>query len=269
MISEGTQIDILMKEYATMREEVLLHFRNTKLHTRYFQLFFTAALVIIWYLFFVADVPAKDAAGKEVSDHLQDILTTIGIKKADLLLYLISALDITSYYFAFDILDSYFCVFLAAARLANIEKQINDTWGRKLLIWESEFQSHVVATFGVSRVAITLYQLLLVAGVSLLLPIYCFYRLFVSQNLTHAALSWVAIRVCLILFVWFIYAFVSDFSIKKAHALRVMDLIVTGGNWDQINKLYRLSTIGGFVLVLIISAIIWLALPSPWFGIQF
>lgn len=136
MISEGTQIDILMKEYATMREEVLLHFRNTKLHTRYFQLFFTAALVIIWYLFFVADVPAKDAAGKEVSDHLQDILTTIGIKKADLLLYLISALDITSYYFAFDILNSYFCVFLAAARLANIEKQINDTWGRKLLIWE-------------------------------------------------------------------------------------------------------------------------------------
>ena len=44
--------EILMKEYAGMREEVLLHFRNAKLHLKYSQAFIAVAAAAAWYVFF-------------------------------------------------------------------------------------------------------------------------------------------------------------------------------------------------------------------------
>jgi hypothetical protein len=218
MTSEEMRADVLMKEYASMREEVLLHFRNTKLHWRYYQVFFTAAIVIIWYLFFVSNT------------NVGTILLLLNIKQPDLLLYVVFALDLTSYYFAFDILDSYFCIFLAAACLANIEEQINAICGRTILVWESQFQAENVVRFGSSRFAITAYQLLLVFGVSAGLPIFCYLRLRQSGSLSSVAfsLSSLAIAVCVALLLWFAYTFISVFFIKRAQARRTMDDLIAG-----------------------------------------
>jgi hypothetical protein len=172
MSQDEMQVDILMKEYATMREEILLHFKNAKLHLKHFQAYVAASFAIASYLFFSAD------AGRVTA-----ITNAIGIAEPDLVFFVVFALNIVSYYFAFDILDSYFCIYLAGARAANIECQINGITNQKLLIWESEFQSKVVAKLGTSRVLITVYQLVLVGFVGVALPLICYSQLEVVREL--------------------------------------------------------------------------------------
>src|SRR5437660_8928583 len=104
-----------------MREELLLQVRNTKLHRKHASAFVAAALALAWYGFLI---PGAAAEGLAKTLHLQ---------QGDLTLLLVFALDIVSFYFAFDILDSYYCLFLAAARLASIEKQINQVIGQRLM----------------------------------------------------------------------------------------------------------------------------------------
>jgi hypothetical protein len=209
MTIEEMQTDILMKEYASMREEVLLHFKNAKLHLKHFQGF-------IWYVFFASE-----------SGRLQEvIITAIGITRADLVLFIVFALNMVSYYFAFDILDSYFCIFLAAARLANIEEQINKMWRRNLLVWESMFQKDKVAIFGASRVAITVYQLMLVGIISLVLPFLCYLRLITSDNLSRPSLGWIAIGLGVAAFLWFLYAVYDVFVFRRTESRSVIDKMV-------------------------------------------
>jgi hypothetical protein len=113
IIADEASIEILMKKYALLREEVLFHFKNAKLHIKHFQWFIAGCVAIGVYLIFPTD-----------SRQVNGVITVIGITTDDLFLYVVWALSVLSYYFAFDILDSYFCMFLAGARLANIEEQI-------------------------------------------------------------------------------------------------------------------------------------------------
>ena len=197
------ETDILMREYATFRDEVLLHFKNTKLHTRYFQAFFAAGLAVAWYAFFLAK-----------PEQLSEALESAKINRADLLLYIFFALDVTSYYFAFDILDSYYCTFLAANQIANVEKRINKIFGKNVLIWESEFQPKPIIRFGSSRLTITIYQLSLVAVVSAAFPLYCYDQLSQSGAVTQLLMLKVANWFCVISFVWFVICFVETFFFK-------------------------------------------------------
>lgn len=230
MGGDQVQIDILMKDYATMRDEVLLHFRNTKLHLKHFQAFMAAGLAVTWYLFFVAD-----------PKRLQEFVTAIGIGRGDLILYITFGLDIISYYFAFDILDSYYCIFLAAARLSNIEDQINGTWGRRLLVWE-KFQQEPFAIFGGSRVAISAYQLFLIAVVSLAIPLICYVVLSTVDvnNLKHRGWLWVAVIFCIGAFLWFLYAFYDVFAFRRKESLHVIAQVVAGAKVETKSPLARL-----------------------------
>jgi hypothetical protein len=217
MTSDDMQIDILMKEYASMKEEAMFHFRNAKLHLKHFQALVAAVLVIAWYTLFVAD-----------SARLNAVVKVIGITNSDLILYTVFALDFISYYFSFDILDSYFCMFLAGARLANIEEQINATWGRRLMIWESKFQSQPVSIFGASRITITAYQILLVFIVSLCAPLYCYWRLRGSNDLSYPCILYFAVAFGVLAFCWFSYAFFAIFAETVKKARNVMNKIVSG-----------------------------------------
>jgi len=59
-------------------------------------------------------------------------------------------------------LDCYFCVFVAAARLASIEDQINKKMQAPLLIWETIYIEQKEIAFGWSRLMITGIQMFLV-----------------------------------------------------------------------------------------------------------
>ena len=203
------EISILMQKYALLREEVMFHFKASKLHTRYFHAFFAACLTVGWYLYFVA---------KE--EQLTEKLSTIGMTQRELLIFLIGAFDITSYYYAFDILDCYFCMFLAGARLANIEEQINSGVGSTVLLWESKFQSETVAKFGPSRMAITTLQMIIVFLISFCFPLVVYGLLWSSSSCTERLLLAAAALVSTGMLVWFAYSCYDIFSDTKKEKMR-------------------------------------------------
>jgi hypothetical protein len=233
MTEKDMQVDILMKEYATVREEVLLHLKNAKLHLKHFQGYIAASFAIASYLFFSAE-PGRVTA----------ITNAIGMSETDLVFFVVFALNVASYYFALDILDSYFCMYLAAAQAANIESQINKITHRKLLIWESEFQSEAVAIWGTSRVLVTVYQLFLVGFVAVAIPLKCYSLLeaarqsqvaaqlqTAAQLLTPVHLIWpdwvgLARGFAVGAFVVFLLAFIDTFFIRPRWARRVIGDIV-------------------------------------------
>src|SRR6185295_10034909 len=105
-MDDAAQIDILMKEYTSLREEILFHFKEAKLPAKYLQIFVAGTLVILYYIVFVIDVSKLP-----------------GFTVHGLLIWLLPIINVISYYFAFDILDSYFCIFLAGARNRLIEQE--------------------------------------------------------------------------------------------------------------------------------------------------
>jgi hypothetical protein len=227
MISSDTkvQIDILMKKYALLREEVMFYSRTAKLHTKYFQIFFAAGLAISWYLFFLAK-PDK----VEDIDKLADILKAIGMTDRELIISFVFALDITAYYFAFDILDCYYCIFLAGARLADIEDQINSRIGSKILIWDSQFQKLDSVIHAPSRMTITLYQMALVVAVSCIIPLVVYWKVLRKSFDTGECviLPIMAAAVCLFLSARFAYVCYILFKKERAE-----------GPLEAIRKIHR------------------------------
>lgn len=214
MTPSELHVDVLMKEYTAMREEVLLHFRNAKLHLKHFQAFIALILAVASYLFFSSD-----------ADRVGKIISLMALSKVDVAFFAIFALDMVSFYFAFDILDSYFCMYLAAARLANIEKQINAETKKNTLIWESRFQSTKVATLGFSRVLITVYQLVLVAIIGVWVPFFCYTQL-EAHKLERPWMVATARGAALACFAVFLISFIDVFFVRPGMARRTIDRIV-------------------------------------------
>jgi hypothetical protein len=210
-------LDLLMKKYALLREEIMFYARTAKLHTRYFQAFFAGTLIILWYLFFVAEASKFDA-----------ILQAIRLSRSDVVLFFLFATNITAFYFAFDILDCYYCVFLASARLQSIENQVNKELGSTLLIWESKFQLQDEIRFGTSRVAITIIQVIIVIFVACVFPLYCYWRLWIVAE--HYQTFWITIAavVCVLLSIAFIWSFFDVFFTKREQPLRIVNEILQG-----------------------------------------
>jgi uncharacterized membrane protein (DUF373 family) len=142
------EAQILMQEFASMREELLLQVRNTKLHIKHALAFLGAALALVWYLFLV------QGSGTEHQSAAGNLSKILNITQGDLIIFVVFSLDILSFYFAFDILDSYYCLFLAAARLSSIEKRINHITEQRLMVWESQFANHAVSK-GWSRITLS------------------------------------------------------------------------------------------------------------------
>ena len=187
-------IEILMKEYATLREEILFHFKEAKLPAKYLQIFIAGSAVVGYYLLFHVD------AGT-LSTGLGINVTTRG-----LFIWFLFAMNFVSYYFVFDILDSYFCIFLAAARIINIEEQINNRLGMPLLVWESKFQLEDAVRFGTSRATITRIQITIIFLVSFALPVALYVWLWFSSTCAQKILQVITTTICAAMFGWFIYA---------------------------------------------------------------
>lgn len=218
--AERTRIDILMQKYALLREEIMFHFKTAKTHTKYFQAFFAAGLVIGWYLFFLAE-----------PNRLTEVLGVIGITHRELLILVLLALNITSFYFAFDVLDCYFCIFLAAGRLANIEQQINKELSAPVLIWESKFQMEDAVRFGSSRVAVTGFQWFLVGLVACFLPLFVYYRIWLESNYRETLFIIAAAAVCVTLSAAFAYTCYDVLFVKREQPIQIVDRIIS--SWSK------------------------------------
>ena len=207
-----------MKKYALLRVEVMFHLASAKSHTKYFQAFFVGFLFIAWYLFFAADPKT-----------LSHMLEVVSLTKVDMLVYLLIAMNITSYYFAIDILDSYFCIFLAGTRLANIEDQVNRRAGTPLLIWELRFQLNDFVRFGVSRVAITYYQMLIIFMASFLFPLFDYCRLWSLTDSVHRTELGIASLIAVLLLLLFIYTWHDVFITKRRQLIEILQQVAEPG----------------------------------------
>jgi hypothetical protein len=206
-----------MKKYALLREEIMFYLRTAKLHTKYFQAFFAGSLIIVWYLFFVAEEKKFDA-----------ILLAINFKRADVVLFFLFATNITAFYFAFDILDCYYCINLASARLSSIERRVNNDMGSTLLIWETKFQPQPEIRFGTSRSSITGIQIFIVVFVACGFPLYCYIRLWMVAD--NCQVYWIgaAFLVCVSLSIWFIWSFYDVFWKQREQPRRIINEILEG-----------------------------------------
>ena len=198
----------------------MFHLASAKSHTKYFQAFFVGFLFIAWYLFFAADPKT-----------LSHMLEVVSLTKVDMLVYLLIAMNITSYYFAIDILDSYFCIFLAGTRLANIEDQVNRRAGTPLLIWELRFQLNDFVRFGVSRVAITYYQMLIILY---LWPRFYFHFLSIAGygprlDSVHRTELGIASLIAVLLLLLFIYTWHDVFITKRRQLIEILQQVAEPG----------------------------------------
>lgn len=213
MISPDTkvQIDILMKKYELLRQEVLFQLKESKLPAKYLQIFVAGSLVVIYYLLFNVH-----------TEELSEVLP--GLTKRNLLIPFLIAMNVTSYYFVYDILDSYFCIFLAGGRLADIEEQINSKVGTRILIWDSQFQRHQVNRSGKSRIAVTLVQTLIILTFSVALPILVYWYLWFYTSEQRTLLI-IATIISVVLFGVFIYVCIDVLFTKRDEPYRVIQQI--------------------------------------------
>lgn len=229
------EVDVLMKKYGFLREEIMFYLRTAKLHTKYFQAFFGGSLLIVWYLFFYAEKKRFD-----------EVLAAIQVIPSELFAFVMLATNITAYYFAFDLLDCYFCVFVAGARLANIEDQINEKSRATLLIWETMYIEQKEIAFGWSRRMITGMQIMLVVFTAFLFPLFCYWQIFVLTPLSLRSdrlliLLGAGSVLCVVLFLMFAIIFVKVFITKRHEPRRVISEIWQGKRErpDQMKKKSR------------------------------
>ena len=189
--------------------------------------------MIIWYLFFYAN-----------PKQFEDVLTAIHVTQGQLFAFVILTTNITAYYFAFDLLDCYFCVFVAGARLASIEDQINEKMrGGSLLIWETMYIEQKEIAFGWSRRMITGIQIFLVIFIAFIFPLFCYWRLFVLTEVSQRSKPFLALLIagviiCVVLFSMFVFVFVVVFITKRHEPRRVITEIMAGKRErpDQIKE---------------------------------
>ena len=141
---------------------------------------------------------------------------------------IIFALDLFSFYLAFDILDSYFCIFLAGARLATIEEEINRRHGQTLMVWETQFQRHPFTQLGSSRVAITAYQIAFVGIGCFILPLVLYGLLLWKGSLKWPWLMTVPIVITVVLFLCFVICFLDVFKYRRIEAPRILREMLAG-----------------------------------------
>jgi len=159
--NDAAEIDILMKEYPSLREEALFHFKEAKLPAKYLQIFVAGSIVILYYLMFgINDAQLENA--------------TLPATRTDLLIWVLPIINFISFYFAFDIVDSYYCIFLVTVRLRAIEERIEELLHRPILVMET-FQAKDEIIFGISRTCISLVQMSVVILLSLVLPLVAYY----------------------------------------------------------------------------------------------
>lgn len=216
------EVDVLIKKYGFLREEVMFYLRTAKLHTRYFQAVSGGSLLIIWYLFFYAN-----------PKQFEGVLTAIQVTPSLLFAFVILATNITAFYFAFDLLDCYFCVFVAGARLASIEDQINEKMRTPLLMWETMYIEQNEIALGWSRRMITGIQVALVFLVAFVFPLFCYWRIFVLADVSQRseplfALLIAGVILCVVLFFMFVFVFIRVFITKRHEPRRVISEIMAG-----------------------------------------
>jgi hypothetical protein len=169
--ADAAEIDILMKEYPSLREEILFHFKEAKLPAKYLQIFVAGAIVIIYYVMFgISDEAFKKAP----------LLT-----RTQMLMWILPVINFISFYFAFDIVDSYYCIFLAAGRLRKTEERINQLLHRPILVVEAFQAKHEIIN-GISRMCISVVQMLIVLLLSLVLPLLAYLGYLWPQATTSA-----------------------------------------------------------------------------------
>jgi hypothetical protein len=207
---EPTEINLLMKEFVSLRQEFLFHFKEAKLPAKYLQIFIAGSVVMGYYLIY--------------SVNTSTLSTTLGLEVTTrgLFICFLFLMNFTSYYFVFDILDSYFCMFLALARIINIEEHINDRLGAPLMGWESRFQLEKKIRFGTSRATITVLQIIIIFFFSLVLPIGLYVWMWFTSTVVQKILLAIAILACVSMFAWFIYACYRVMLRERDEAVEIM-----------------------------------------------
>ncbi|HEV7516558.1 MAG TPA: hypothetical protein VGR07_09690 [Thermoanaerobaculia bacterium] len=110
-------VDLLMRKYSLLKQEVWLHIGFYKAHVARFQLMGTAILAAAAYV-----IAHAELLPTQQNWWLWWLATTL--------------IPVMANYLTFDIFESQYAMILLGERMATIEEDINRIVGRRILIWE-------------------------------------------------------------------------------------------------------------------------------------
>jgi hypothetical protein len=120
------EIDILMREYAALRSEIVENIRHWQAHARY-------SGIILGIVVAIITLAAKSESGVALA-HSRLFWFFIGMVVTTFIAY-----------FAFDALEAQYGLFAIASRASTIEDQVNTSAGKGSYVGKQTFVSLLVA----------------------------------------------------------------------------------------------------------------------------
>ncbi len=157
--AKSTIVDVLLKKYSLLKEEIWLNNKVYREHTKYFQILLTGLLVLF------------SAAWQSKYDVFRELWFWVVV--AALVTTLMN-------YVAFHVLEEMYSIILLSARMAVLERALNKAVGSNILFWESQLVERLFASKRpLKGIVNPNYVLLWIQGVLGLLvifavPTYCF-----------------------------------------------------------------------------------------------
>jgi hypothetical protein len=187
-LKDEQKIDILMKEYGSVRDDIQQTINRAKAHIRHFQIVLTAIIALF------AVVIRKDT----------DIATSI----AFWIFVMYSITTIVSYV-VFDMVEIQYGIQIGGARCGVLEEMVNKRANEALLVWETEMADRLFDPFspipGVLHPSffLTTYQIIVIGMAMFSVPAYFIYAFWDHAPLLARYLVWINIAYSIISFVVF------------------------------------------------------------------
>jgi hypothetical protein len=170
--------NILMKKYEILRSEILFWYEAVKRQYKFLQIFMAGSLTVVSYI--VLNYSEKQFVTG---------LATFGVSGEFVLIFIIFSIITVSYYFCFDVLDSFSSMFVVAARLDTIEEELNKLYNKTILVWESKIQTRTVERFSPPKVLFAVFQFVLILVYSTAVPLYLCYKLWEKSVISSTIFS--------------------------------------------------------------------------------
>lgn len=189
-------VDLLMRQYQVLKQDMLFQMSSYKNHVRNSQIVGTILIAMGSFI--------STTGNYSISDNNKYIW--IGG---------VATITTISYYLIHDVLESVFAVKALEEYLSFLEAQINRVTAKNALLWQSSVADQLwPMSASIKNIKppikfLELYQSILILGITVLFPIYVYYKIVAATQLKIIAttqLDWVLIFWLVALAVYLIYS---------------------------------------------------------------
>lgn len=179
-------VDLLMRQYQVLKQDMLFQMASYKNHVRNSQIVGTILIAMGSFI--------SSTGNYSISDNNKYVW--IGV---------VATITTISYYLIHDVLESVFAVKALEEYLSFLEAQINRLTAQNALLWQSSVAdqlwplSESIKNIKPPIKFLELYQSIMIIGITVLFPIYVYYKIIATTHLDRVLIFWlVALAIYLI-----------------------------------------------------------------------